>query len=128
MVDSVAYRPAVVKLTLRLPRWWQCDLSRLAVWLDDRWGTAYWADRGPGPLCGACRRRTSWLRVGGYDPELDPEPPAADDFMGHHPVDLCYWCRLEAGSAITTDSELQAALERARKRSVCWAWRHPAPG
>ena len=128
-VDYVAYRPVVVKATLPLPRWWRCDLSRLAVWLDDRWQAGYWGDRGPGPLCGACGRRTAWLTVGGYDPALDPEPPDEDDFMGHHPVDLCYWCRLDHDAGpITTDGELHAALERARTRSVSWSWRYPAAG
>ena len=34
LVDEVAYRPAVVWLTRPLPRWWQCELGRLAVWLS----------------------------------------------------------------------------------------------
>jgi len=96
------------------------------VWLDDRWHTGYMGDWGPGPLCRACHRRTAWLTVGGYDPELDPEPLDADDFMGHHPVHLCYWCRLDRDAGpITSEAELVAALEQARRRSVSWSWRHP---
>jgi hypothetical protein len=44
LVDEVAYRPAVVKLTLRLPRWWRCDLARLATRLDERWPTGRCSD------------------------------------------------------------------------------------
>jgi hypothetical protein len=29
LVDAVAYRPAIVKLTIWLPRWWNCDFVRL---------------------------------------------------------------------------------------------------
>jgi hypothetical protein len=35
-----------VKLTRRLPRWWRCDLARLAGVLDDRWGTEAIAEDG----------------------------------------------------------------------------------
>jgi hypothetical protein len=30
-IDEVAYRPAVVKVTMPLPRWWRCDLARLSM-------------------------------------------------------------------------------------------------
>ncbi|MGH7746456.1 MAG: hypothetical protein ACREQ5_17105 [Candidatus Dormibacteria bacterium] len=64
MVDEVAYRPAVVKTTLRLPRWWRCDLARLSVWLDNRWDTGRWRDGGrPDSLCRACGRRAAWLDI-----------------------------------------------------------------
>ena len=36
LVDAVAYRPAIVKLTIWLPRWWNCDFVRLSMWLDDQ--------------------------------------------------------------------------------------------
>jgi len=42
-IDAVAYRPVVVRLTRRLPRWWRCDLTRLSMFLDDRWNTGYWS-------------------------------------------------------------------------------------
>jgi hypothetical protein len=41
-VDDVAYRPAVVRLTMPLPRWWNCELAHLSMRLDDHWGTGYW--------------------------------------------------------------------------------------
>jgi hypothetical protein len=123
-IDSVAYRSAVVMLTLPLPRWWRCDLARLAVWLDDRWQTGYWNERGPGPLCDACRRRTAWVSVGGDYEDLDLEPPGADDFMARHETNLCLWCHLDHDDGdITNEQALRAALTRARQRSIRWAWR-----
>ena len=46
-IDEVAYRPAVVKLTLPLPRWWNCQLADLAWHLDRRWKTGYYKLWGP---------------------------------------------------------------------------------
>src|SRR5215472_12377945 len=37
LVDRFAYHPAVIRATRVLPRWWRCDLGRLAVLLDDKW-------------------------------------------------------------------------------------------
>src|SRR5438477_1695384 len=45
-LDWVLYRPAVVKAFLWVPRWWQCDLAKLSIRLDDRWGTGVHADEG----------------------------------------------------------------------------------
>ena len=42
-IDAVPYRPVVVRLTRRLPRWWRCDLTRLSMFLDDHWNTGYWS-------------------------------------------------------------------------------------
>lgn len=42
ILDEVLYRPAVVKLTERLPRCWLCDLSKLSMRPDVRWSTSYW--------------------------------------------------------------------------------------
>ena len=64
LIDVVAYRPFIVKLTERLPRWWGCQLAHLSMKLDDRWGTGYWASddapAAPEGLCDACRRRPAW--------------------------------------------------------------------
>jgi hypothetical protein len=56
ILDEVLYRPAVVKLTESLPRWWLCDLSKLSIRLDERWSTGYWNSESwaPGPPCEAC--------------------------------------------------------------------------
>jgi hypothetical protein len=49
--------------------------------------------------------------------------------LGHHPIDLRFWCRLDHDTGpIMTESDLGAALERARKRSVNWSWCYPAAG
>jgi hypothetical protein len=64
-IDEVLYRPAVVKAFARLSRWWNCDLARLSMRLDDRWGTGYWDEAGiaPGAPCDARGRRAAilWL-------------------------------------------------------------------
>jgi hypothetical protein len=36
-IDAVLYRPAVVKAFAWVPRWWQCDLAKLSMALDDHW-------------------------------------------------------------------------------------------
>jgi hypothetical protein len=74
LVDRFAYHPAVIRATRVLPRWWRCDLGRLAVFLDDKWEVGYWGDySGPVDMCAFCRRRASWLCIG--DPEVGPEVP-----------------------------------------------------
>jgi hypothetical protein len=121
VVDAVAYRPAVVKLTSRLPRWWRCELARLSVWLDDRWSTGYWADGGaPEGLCDACGRRAAWLVVGGRDWMEDIERDHS--FMEGHPVHLCGYCNLPP-DPIETQAQLAAALASARDHSIAWRWR-----
>lgn len=130
-VDAVAYRPAAVKLTLPLPRWWSCQLARLSMRLDERWATGYWSSADgpavPGGRCDACTRRPAWLVVGGRWDEDDPDHP----FAYEHPaldaraVHLCGWCRLEpdAGEPIRDSADLERALARARARSIAWHWR-----
>ena len=124
-VDSVAYRPAVVRLTRAAPRWWRCELARLSMRLDDRWGTGFWsgpeAPCPPGGLCRACGRRAAWLVVG-WQPDYDSEPPAPDWYLGHHPVEICGWCDL-GSEPIRDQVELQWALAAARSHSVSWRWR-----
>jgi hypothetical protein len=116
-VDAVAYRPAVVKATLRLPRWWNCNLARLSVRLDERWETGCWGCWYPGGLCEACGRRAAWLVVS--------DSPFCDDEERweprHRAVEVCGWCRLEG--QIVSDAELDAALEAAKARSVSYRWR-----
>jgi hypothetical protein len=118
-VDEVAYRPAVVRLASRLPRWWNCQLAHLSMKLDDRWGTGYWdsddAPPVPGGPCAACGRRAAWLVIGGDD--------EGDDYLGRHPVELCGWCRLEFSSPPENEEELERVLASARERSVSWRWR-----
>lgn len=126
-VDAVAYRPAVVRLALPLPRWWSCQLARLSMRLDDRWGTAYWeggeAPAAPQGLCEACGRRAAWLVVGGTDEDGD-EP--AGYFLASRPVHLCGWCRLDGDRPIEKEDDLCSALAAARARSIAWRWRWSA--
>jgi hypothetical protein len=122
-VDALAYRPAVVKLTLSLRRWWKCDLARLSIWLDDRWALGYWKYGAPDSLCDSCRRRAAWLVLGGYNEEWDDEPPEPDDFLRNHPVHLCGWCKLSDEIEIDNEASLDAALADARGRGIAWQWR-----
>jgi hypothetical protein len=124
-VDGVAYRPAVVRLTLRLPRWWRCDLARLSMRLDSRWGIGYWSSDStppaPSGLCDACGRRAAWLVVGGREWLEDLEPDHS--FMEEHPVRLCGWCRLsDLPATIDSQEQLLDALAAARATSVAWRW------
>jgi len=122
-LDEVLYRPAVVKATLGLPRWWLCELAKASRWLDDRWHVGYWDDDAivPGGACEACGRRAAIHVYGGVDPD-DNDPP--DDLIARRPVYLCGWCRIEG--PILTDDDLRRELDAARGCSVAWRWRVPA--
>jgi hypothetical protein len=133
-VDEVAYRPAVVRLTSPLPRWWNCQLAEIAYRLDTRWETEIFGKWGPGPPCDICRRRASWLCMGGVPDEegyggepYDPSkhPPDGDFFMARHPLQVCYWCR-PGDSPIESEEELEASIPEARSRSVAWRWSRSA--
>jgi len=125
-VDAVAYRPSIVKLGMPLPRWWNCELARLSIRLDDRWETRfwddYWEDWRPGGVCDICGRRASWLTYRDDDPD-EEEVSSEDRRPVEVDIDICYWCRLEM--PITSESELEAAIAEARRRSVSWRWRRP---
>lgn len=129
-VDEVLYRPAVVKLTQRLPRWWNCGLAHVSMKLDDRWGTGYWdsdaAPAAPNGPCDACGRRASWLVVGGVNAEDGAGGPAGEqqgDYLAGHQVQLCGWCRLDTSTPPADRAALDRILAEARARSVSWSWR-----
>ena len=121
LVDEVAYRPAVVKLTMGLPRWWRCDLAKLSMRLDDLWGTGFWDESGPavpGGVCEVCDRRAAIFTLFGHDDDEEP-----DDFLSLHPVNVCGWCHVRPRHLITDHEGLSRALAEARERSVRWSWR-----
>lgn len=113
-IDSLIYRPFMVKLLLTSPVWWHCQLATLSRRLDERWSTRYWADRQsvPSGLCDACGRRAAWIE---YDFPGFPRPTIA----------LCGWCRLLEPTR--TPAELEIALRSARESSIGWRWRE-TPG
>ncbi len=118
LIDELVYRPAVVRMFLWLPRWWLCDLAKLSIALDDRWGVGYWDWIVPNGRCEACGRRAAIHVYGGEDDETDE---GATDFLADRPVRTCGWCHLDG--PITNELELQHALATARRRSVSWRWR-----
>lgn len=124
-IDAIAYRPAVVKGTLWLPRWWACHLAHASMRLDDRWGLGFWdseeAPPAPDGPCDACKRRAAWMTVGGLEPGEAPSEDAT--YLELHPVQLCGWCDLRFTSPPENPQELKRALEDARARSVSWRWR-----
>jgi hypothetical protein len=124
-VDWLAYRPAVVRLFLFLPRWWNCDLARLSIRLDERWNVGYWTDDSwwPGPVCEACGRRTARVYVGGLEEEDEP----IGFYLDTRRVDLCLWCDVGPTDALRSETDLRGALERARSDSVSWRWSLPRP-
>jgi hypothetical protein len=117
-------RPAIVRLTLGLPRWWRCELAHLSMRLDDRWQTGYWtgdlAPAAPEGLCDVCQRRAAWLVIGGRDEDEPTEYP--DDYLFDHPLHVCAWCRLDL-VPIRNRDDLERAVQDARARSVAWRWR-----
>lgn len=123
LVDWFAYRPAVVRLFLFLPRWWACDLVRRSVRLDERWGTGYWTDESwwPGPLCEACGRRTAWAYVGGLDDDEEPY----GQYLDTRRIDPCLSCDIGPTEVLKSEPDVQAALKRARTSSVSWRWSRP---
>lgn len=121
-VDAVAYRPAVVKATIWWPWPWTCQFAKFGLWLDKRWGTDYQGFY-PQGKCDVCRRRASWITVGGYDPDdPDDEAPETDDFMGNNPVNLCGWCDLDALN-VEDVASFEIAKSKARAKSISWRWR-----
>jgi hypothetical protein len=130
LVDEVAYRPAVVRLTMPLPRWWRCELAQLSMWLDVRWGLGVWESAdgltvAPHGLCDVCGRRPANIQIGGSWEDLGVEDRSS--YMKTHPLRVCYWCRLPAGP-IEDDDQLAAAIADARARSISWRWRwEPGP-
>ncbi|HEY7281145.1 MAG TPA: hypothetical protein VID47_06065 [Actinomycetota bacterium] len=127
-VDEVLYRPAFVKVGMPLPRWWNCELARLSVRLDDRWQTEYWDTDWwhPGKVCDVCGRRASWLTTRDDDKDdLDDTEPSERDFPD---LDTCFWCQVLPRAPITSRSEWDAAVEDARRRSVSWRWKWTVVG
>ena len=121
-IDWLLYRPAVVKAFLWVPRWWQCDLAKLSVRLDDHWQIGYWGDEGrPGVPCAVCRRRASWLEIGGRDPDIDD--PAEHFFLDDRVIPLCSWCQVVG--PINDEDDLRREFAAARDASISWRWRWP---
>lgn len=124
-IDAIAYRPAVVKATLWLPRWWSCQLADVSMRLDDRWGLGYWdSDEAPAAsegLCDACARRAAWLVVGGLEPE--EEPGREGSYLDLHQVHLCGWCKPRFDGPPESHDDLERVLEDARDRSIGWHWK-----
>ncbi len=120
-VDDIAYRPAVVRLALPLPRWWRCDLARLSMWLDDRWEVGWWnssdAPAAPQGVYAACGRRAAWLEIGGRCADEEPDGSYLED----HPVALCAWCKPDG--PFDDAEQVAAALAEARARSISWSWK-----
>ena len=109
-VDEIAYRPVVVRLTLWLPRWWRCDLARLSMYLDDRWGLDWWrsddAPPAPSGVCAACKRRAAWLVLGGRRTAMSLRAPT--------------WRR-------TRSTYAHGAKRRLAKYTTTSSWRRPSP-
>lgn len=129
LVDEVAYRPVVIRLTLPIPRWWRCDLAHLSMRLDARWNVGLWetgAERtlALGGECDICRRRPAVHEVGGSADDLGIEPDGS--YMEAHPLQTCAWCKLPNGE-IESGEQLAAAMADARARSISFRRWHPGP-
>jgi hypothetical protein len=133
-LDEVLYRPAVVKAFRWVPRWWLCDLAKLSLALDDRWGVGYWdqADIVPGRPCEACGRRASIHVIGGPSDDESDESDESDEahtereaggetFLDDRAVYLCGWCHVEG--PILSEHDLKRELDAAAQDSVAWRWR-----
>jgi len=115
-VDLVAYRPAVVRATRRLPRWWNCPLGKASERLDHRWRTGFWdgadAPAYPGAPCEACGRRASIVVL---------------DMPGGPPVELCGRCVRCVPDQPITLANRRALLAEAAAQSTGRAVRGPGP-
>ena len=118
-IDSLADRPAIVKATLNFPRWWMCDASRLSLALEERRSTDCWdpLDWRPGIPCEVCHRRPSIFEYG------DNKAPTGIDEPSAWPIRTCGWCLLSG--KMSTPSEIQDEIMRARSLSISWRWRLP---
>jgi hypothetical protein len=111
-LDAVLYRPAVVKATMWMPRWYSCEIARLSELLDERWQVGWWNDSGPEGLCEICGRRAAWLEYQGGE--------TASGFISPTIV-TCSWCTL-SGPTLTED-EWGEAIGATRRASISWRWR-----
>ena len=131
LIDSVLYRPAVVLMGRRLPRWWNCELGKLAVRLDERWNLGYMDFLVPGPPCAACGRRASTVYFGGWalEPDYEPDPDDDDFYLARRRIEICQWCMLyiKHSGTIENEDELQETLRSAAAQSVSWRWRWKPP-
>jgi hypothetical protein len=127
LIDEVAYRPIVVKLTERLPQWWSRQLAHLSMKLDDRWGAGYWesnaAPAAPNGPCEACGRRAAWLVIGATEPDYGDDQDDVPDFLELHPIQVCGWCKPNFPSRPRGRADVDRALAEARALSVSWRWR-----
>lgn len=126
LIDTIAYRPAIVKLTERLPRSWNCQFTRLSMKLDHHWETEYWKSGVAGPTpdisCEVCGRRPAVWEIGRRDPDEDLGPDA--DYLERHPIQVCRWCQLDRWAApVENRQDLNRLIADARSRSVSWRWR-----
>ena len=121
-LDEVLYRPAVVKAFAWVPRWWQCDLAKFSMSLDDRWLVGYWNEAiAPNGPCEACGRRAAIDVIGGTD-GLDVEDLTDEEVEAcGRAVGLCGWCQV--GGQILNEDQLQQALREAAADSISWRWR-----
>ena len=121
-LDEVLYRPAVVKAFAWVPRWWQCDLAKFSMALDDRWLVGYWSEAiPPGRPCEACGRRAA-IHVYGGTEGLDIEDWTDEEIAASgRPVELCGWCQIRG--EVLTEEQLQRAGRDAAADSVSWRWR-----
>ena len=119
LIDEVLYRPAIVKAFLWMPRWWQCNLAKASIRLDDRWSTGYWTEDSmyPGGPCAACGRRASIFVQG----ELEADEEPIGDYVEAHPVYTCGWC--QCFGPLSTEADVQRELAAARADSISWRWR-----
>lgn len=117
-LDEVLYRPAIVKAFMWLPRWWLCDLAKVSIALDDRWGVGYWNEDSiwPGGPCDACRRRASIRVYGSRQPDDEP----LNDYLEQHPVRTCGWCHLHG--QLLNETDVERELAAARDDSIAWRW------
>jgi hypothetical protein len=114
-----------------LPKWWNCDLAKLSMRLDDRWQVGFWtgdsAPAVPGEPCEACHRRASIFHVGGWEDAEDGDSSDGGDYLARRVVELCGWCRLAPEAVIENEQDLQRALRVAAEQSIAWRWQWRGP-
>jgi hypothetical protein len=109
-LDQLLYRPLTVRATRWLPRWWRCDLARVAVRVAEATGDDDLADFNF-TLCQACQRRMTWTVIGGQ-------------YGLPGPFAVCWWCHPYLPDLpLNKVADWPSALAEAGQQSTGWRWR-----
>ena len=103
LFDRVFYSPLLIRAQKAIGRsspLWSCQLAKMSISIDERFGAKSWGDFGPLGLCQVCEWREAWLLV-----ELDDV-----DYVA------CYRCSQVVLEC--RDDEVEPTPNEVRRRSL----------